>query len=465
METGRDRALAAVRERLGVTEVGRGFGVSRLRSLEDLRATVPLMDRETHRREVESRLGFGVVDASDPDAAELSGARRERDAVASVWRSYLEDPPAHIAVLRGADLDPIVDRILLRDVEALGAPVTRIEPSDDDAELADRILAADPDVLVVPSVGTCGWLERQWRCPLERRLRRLRLVLAEHDLHLRARTRLPIRRAGWVHAAGRVALPSPRAPAESQTLAVGSQIFELLPHGNPEQDGRRTFAEETVLPEHALVGGRYELVITSPLGLLRLRSGEHVRVVGFDAPSAEAPFPRPRVVRLRAAPDDVKLEGCTLAGAWITASVRQAFLPENPALVAAEVQADPESFPPGLSQSTATMRLSAAFADTELGFKAHIGPEPVRGRHGRALLIRMEVQGHMDRALPGRLSARLDKNLASRSPAYAYLRERGELHAPRFMTLPSGTRRAQELRRIRRLRGRVWIPEVQVVAP
>ena len=40
-------------------------------------------------------------------------------------------------------------------------------------------------------------------------------------------------------------------------------------------------------------------------------------------------------------PDDVRLEGVTLAGSWLTAAVRQAFRPEDPALVAAEIGPDP----------------------------------------------------------------------------------------------------------------------------
>ncbi len=463
LPVGRDAALAAVREHLGATEVGRGLGVGRLRSLEDLRATIPLMTREVHQRDVERKLGFGVVDAGDPVAAELSGAGRERAAVVAVWKAYLGREAGQLAVLRGPDLDPIVDRILLRDLEDLGAPITRIKRGDDEEAVEATLLEVDPDVLVVPSVQTCVWLERTWRAPLERRLRSLRLVLAEHDLHLRARTRVPVRRAGWVHAAGRAALPSLRPPSQSQTLAVGSQIFELLPHADPEQDGGRVFASETVWPEQAVMGARYEVVITSPLGLLRLRSDEHVRVVGFDAPSAEAPVPRPRIVRLPAAPHDLKLEGCTLAGAWISASVRQAFRPADPALVAAEVQPDPESFPPGATTRTASMRLPAAFADTEIGFKARLGQGPWRNRNARALLVRVEIQGHLDRSLPARLAGRVDQGLRRRSPAYTYLRERGELHAPRIMIVPPGSYRTEELVRVKKLRGRVWTPEVRVI--
>ncbi|MCA9709202.1 MAG: hypothetical protein KDK70_25380, partial [Myxococcales bacterium] len=201
------------------------------------------------------------------------------------------------------------------------------------------------------------------------------------------------------------------------------------------------------------------------LGFLRLRTDEHVRVVGFGPPCRPAPFPRPRVVRLSSSPPDVALEGCTVAGAWLTASIRQAFQREDPALVAAEIGPDPRSVPRGVVAlpTAASMRLPDAFQDTELGWMARTGTQRVERHRPRALLVRVEVQGYVAPELTGLLSQRIDQSLRRRSPAYDYLRERDELLEPRVMVVPAGTRRSEEDRRIRELVGGVWVPEVRVV--
>lgn len=461
--SGRDRCLRLVAEHLGATRVGRDLGLERIRSLDDLRGTVPVMDPQTHEREVESRIGFGGREGFESLAS--SGAELERDHLISVWRSWLDGRvPERVVLLRGVHADPVVDAIMQEDLETLGGDLLRIDRLDDPEGVLARIEGFDPELLVVPSALTCRLLERVHRAPLERRLRRLRVVLAEHDLGRRLRTRLPVHSAGWIHRSGRCGLATLRQPRDAVTLAVGTQIIELLAYTNPEEDGRRVYAEHTVLPEHAVVGMRYEVVITSPLGFLRMRTNEHVRVVGFDAPSGEHPFPRPRVIRLAPAPADVRLEGCTVAGAWLTASIRQALWREDPALVAAEIGTDPlTAGADGVLVRSASLPLHDAFKETELAWLARTGAHEVKGRHPRGLLVRIELQGHVGRELPGKIGERIDQNLRRRSPAYAYLREREELHPPRVIVQRPGSRIAEERRRTADLLGAVWVPDVRVV--
>ncbi len=460
----RQRCLAQMIEQLGPTRLGRELGLQRLHSLDDLRASLPVLDRERHERDVEQHLGFGLADSTDAHARELSGGALERDAVIATWRALLgAGGLRRIALLRGHAVDPMVDRIARDDVRALDAEVLAIDRIEDPAAVLERLEEFEPELMVVPSVLTLRRIESVHRGALERRIRSLRLVLAEHDLGQEVRSRVRVAVAGWIHRSGRLGLPTLRPPDDALTLAVGSQIIELLPYGNPEEDARRVYAEETVLPEHALVGQRYELVVSSALGFLRLRTDEHVRVVGFDAPSGAAPFPRPRVVRLAPAPADVALEGCTVAGAWLTASIRQAFLREDPALVAAEIGPDPRSVPRGVASAQAAANMPDAFNDTELGTIARTGTQRVERHRPRALLVKVEVQGYVASELTGFLSRRIDTSLRRHSPAYDYLRQRDELQPPRVMVLPSGTRRAEEDRRIRELVGRVWVPDVRVV--
>jgi len=469
-ESGRERSLGRLLDSLRATEVGRAFGLGRLSSLADFRAHVPLLSLGDHARRVEPHLGFGLVDPRDPAAATLAGLDWERPAVADVWGGFLADRPRALAgqavVLQARALDRSVDRLLCDDLAALGVPVRRIERADNAAALLEQIAACEPRILAVPSVFTVTWLERQAGRPLDRVLPSLALLLASHDLRQRARASLPVESAGWIHRSGRLGLPSPRAPSRSFTLAVGSQLIELLPHRELDHEGQRVLGEQTILPEHATIGMRYELVVTSPLGCLRLRTDEHVEVVSFDPPTALAPFPRPRVVRLRPPAARVTLEGVSLPGAWLTAAVRQAFRPEEPALLAATVGPDPSAVGPELRRSATEETKGWAgrgdpFVDTELGgTRAGARRRPLMSRR---LLVQVEVQGLGRAALPRRLSAAIDQDLRRRSAAYEHLRGAGELLRPHVVIVDTGSFAGAQERRILSLRGRVGTPVVRVV--
>lgn len=462
--TGREECLRLTVEHVGGTRAGRELGVDRLSSLQDLRSSIPIRDRPTHDTDVVSRLGFGTFEG-DAKVSQLAGGHRERDQIVGVWRWFLrEQTPRKVALLRGDHFDRAIEDIAERDLVELGGEVLRIGSASGPEDLLSRIAAYDPDVLIVPSALTCRYLESVQRAPLESCLRNLRLILAEHDLKRPVRSRVPVRSAGWITQGGRVGLPSAREPSNAVTLAVASQIVELLPYSNPEEDARRVYARQTVLPEDAIVGQRYEVVVTSPLGLLRLRTNEHVVVVGFDAPCEAAPFPRPRVVRLFPAPADVQLEGCTVGGAWLAASMRQALNREDPALVQAEIGADPLSVERAEGEALRpAVRWTEAFADTEYGWMTRSGVHRVVRARPRRLWARIELQGHVEPKLAGVLAARVDDSLRRRSPAYAHLRERAELLPPRITILEPGTRKREEDARIERLGGRVWLPEVRVV--
>ena len=458
--SGRERALEALLTGLGGSAVGRRFDLGRVRSLADLRAQVPLMDAATHAREVEAHLGFGAIDARDPRAREASGAIHERAEAAAVWRGLLGGVEARRAVLLQArEIDGSVDRIVIDDLAALGAEVTRIERVEDDEALLAAIEAAAPTILAAPSVFTLGWLEGLWGAPLDRALPSLRVLLAGHDLGRRVRARVPVESAGWIHRSGRLGLPSPRPPARAFTLAVGSQVIELLPHRAVDEAGERIFAAETVLPEEAIVSQHYEVVVSSALGYLRLRTEEHVQVVGFDPPTALAPWPRPRVIRLRPPPQAAALEGVSLAGVWLTAAVRQAFRPEDPALVAATVGPDPGALGPSGRRGGAA---ADPFAETELGGAPRAGAR-ARPLLPRRLLVQVEVQGLGRVDLAERLGRAIDDDLRRRSAAYDHLRGRRELDGPRVAIVAAGSFRGAQERRIRSLRGRVGVPEVRVV--
>src|SRR5690606_24520777 len=170
-------------------------------------------------------------------AAQLAGGQRERDHIVGVWRWFLhERPPRRIALLRGNHFDRAIEDIVEADLAELGGDVLRIASASDPAALLTRLAAYDPDLLIHPSALTCRYLESVYRAPMESRLRSLRLILAEHDLKRPVRSRVPVRSAGWITQGGRVGLPSAREPSNAVTLAVGSQIIELLPYSNPEED-------------------------------------------------------------------------------------------------------------------------------------------------------------------------------------------------------------------------------------
>ena len=86
-------------------------------------------------------------------------------------------------------------------------------------------------------------------------------------------------------------------------------------------------ATRTVWPEEAIIGARYELVVTAACGWLRRRLGVHVRVVGSRLRSRETPW-RPA---LSGASRPVRRASrAWLAGAHVTAAVRQAFVLKIP---------------------------------------------------------------------------------------------------------------------------------------
>jgi hypothetical protein len=453
-------------EHLGPTRVGQELGLPRLSSVDDLRSSLPILDPDTHEREVEARLGFGLVDESDEAARVVERGTIERAQVVDAWKSRLVEREApRVALLWGRGADPWIDRIVADDVAAWARDVLRVDRLETPEVVLEQLRTFEPDAIVAPSSWAVTWLESGFRRPLERAVPRFSLALSAFDHDAPLRTRRPTWSAGWVHRAGRLGCPSLRGPSDAVTLATASTIIELLPYSNPEDDARRVYAKYTLLPEEASLGERYELVLTSPLGFVRLRSGEHVRVVGFDPPTPESPAPRPRVVRLAPAPMDVALEGCTVAGAWLTASIRQVLLREDPALVAAEIGPDPRSVPLGdAAMQTGSMRLPAEFKETELAWLAKTGAHKVAVSRPRGLLVKIELQGFVGRDLPGTLAVRIDESLRARSAAYAYLRERDELRLPRVLVLPPGTRRSEQQRRVRELVGPVGGPDVRVVA-
>ncbi|NVB42715.1 hypothetical protein G6O69_33145 [Pseudenhygromyxa sp. WMMC2535] len=471
MKTVRDpsrrRRLTAILRVLADSEPGREFGLRRLESLADFRASVPLLDPQRHTRQVTARLGFG---GGELGPEQLTAAEVEREAVLAAWRARLGGArPRRVALLQAPGDEPLIDRVRVDDLQALAGgevQLLRVESLRDDLDaLLDRIRGFHPEALVVPSLATCAWLEGVLRQPLERRFDTLRWIFAEHDLDERIRSRLPVLNAGWLHAAGRVGLPTRRSPWSGFLLAGRSTLIELLPHGDPELErhGPSTPTEATILPEDAVLGERYELVLSSPLGFLRLRSGLHVRVVGFapqGVPASDGPvdsLPRPRVARLPPPPLAVALEGVTMAGAGLTASVRQAFLPEDPALVSAEIAADPDAI--DLDARVSRTGLDP-FVDTELG--ASRAGSRSGGPRPRALAIRLEVQGQADAGLPMRICARVDADLRRRSPAYGWLRERDELWEPRVIIARPGSARNARERRLRGLWGPVARPVVRV---
>lgn len=455
----RDDCLRLLVEQLGPTRPGRELGLDTVRSLEDFRASIPIRDRDRHQDEVTARFGFGMGD----DFENLG--TWERDVPVGIWSAWLDERPKKVALLRGRRFDTAVDEILVEDLEALGGELRRIDRWESAASVLEQLEAFEPELLVVPSVLTVGALESVYRAPLERRLPKLELILAEHDLRRTRRTRIPIKSAGWIEAPGRFAVPATRGADHSVTLAVGTCLIELLPYSNPEEDGQRLYARQTTLPEDAVMGQRYELVVSSPHGFLRLRTGEHIRVVGFDMPYEPAEFPRPRVLRLPPAPADVRLEGCTVSGAWLSASIRQALHREDPALVFAEVGPDPLSIPTmGASLRTGSARLPEAFDDTELAWLTRTGSHRLgKRKRPRGLLLRIEVQGYVVPELVSKLSERIDANLQLRSPAYEHLRTRDELDPPRVMVVPAGTRGRDEQRRVEALGGVVRHPDVRIV--
>ncbi|MGB1274826.1 MAG: hypothetical protein ACPG77_03670, partial [Nannocystaceae bacterium] len=293
----REHCLQAICSHLGHGELDRRFGLSKVQSLANFRRAVAVMDLETHAQEVESVLGFGASDGR-PDG----GGSYERDLVVANWRRKLlqvhsSATAPRVLWLEAPTRDPVVDQIRHDDLASLGQPPTRIHSLSQvggSAGLLEALQRFRPQVLCVSSVYTCQWIETLAGRPLDRLLPQLGLILAGGDLKLHVRAPIPVLGAGLLHRAGRLTLPTPRPPTAAMELAVASCVLELLPHrplaGMPP--------DQTVLPEHAIIGERYELVVSSPLGFLRLRSDEHVRVIGFSPPTSAFAYARPRVIRL-----------------------------------------------------------------------------------------------------------------------------------------------------------------------
>lgn len=456
---GRDTCLHRLLEKLGTTSLSDAFGLGRIRSLDDFRHTIPIHDAREHATAVEDRLGFGVVELDDADADHWIGGAVERPAVVDRWRLLDPDTPQIGAVLRRPADEPVLDRILDDDLEALmGTKPKRLADLGRE-DILSELVRLGPHVLVVPSRATIGWLEAATRAPLERTLTSLRTILAEHDLDERTRCRVPTASTGWIHGAGRIGIPDPFPRTGALTFAMASCLIELLPHEDPVQRQYATGASTTILPEEAVVGGLYEVIVSSTIGYLRLRTQEHVRVVGFAQPTASLPVPRPRFVRIAAPPPSVPLEGTRLSGAWIGAAIRQAFTPEDPALVAAEVSGDPDSVDADMRATS--MRLNRdPFTETELGTRSDLRKR--RKKRPRALVVRVEIQGQAATTLAAALADRIDADLCRRSPPYAYLRERNDLYAPRVLVASGGTARAGLERRLASLEGSVGVPQILV---
>lgn len=458
---GRERCLERLVAQLGGGELGRRFGLRRVSGVGDLRAQVPVMDRRLHAAQVDPLIGFHGGE---------TGGEAERGEVVAVWRARLAEAGAgdmsggkglRAGLLQARRADPGVDAIAEDDLSALGAEVLRLHALDDPQRALGRLQAFAPALLVTPSAASFACLEEQVRGPLERALPGLRLLLASFDVRLRLRSRVQLASAGWIDArAGRLGLPSLRPPARAFTLALASAVIELLP---PEPGERRSetgayAVRAPVWPEHAIVGARYELVVSSALGCLRLRTGEFVRVVGFDPPTELVPFPRPRVVRLPAPDPPVSLAGLSLPGAELAASVRAAFRPEDPALLAATIGHDPQS----MAEEPWPEERPNPFADTELGTADLSG---VRRRLSpTGLRVQIEVQGAARADFRVRLGRTIDEELSRRNPAYAHLRAQKVLRAPRIEMVPGGTFKEQWEREARRLDQKVATPAVRVEA-
>ncbi|MFY0538033.1 hypothetical protein [Nannocystis pusilla] len=288
---GRDRCLERLVDQLGAGELGRTFGLRRISGLPDLRAQVPLLDARAHAARVDPLL--------DLDGPADAGAAAERAEVVMVWRTWLsehvqsgmsEETALRAGLLQARRADPAVDAIAEDDLAALGAEVLRLHTLDDPAHALERLAAFEPGLLVSPSAAAFACLEEQVRGPLERRLPRLRLLLASFDVRLRLRAR----RA----ALGRVDRPARRPARPAVAAPAGPRLHPRARQRDrraaaPGDDRRGSDEAAALWPEHAIVGERYELVVSSGTGCLRLRTGEFVRVVGFDPPTALVPFPAP----------------------------------------------------------------------------------------------------------------------------------------------------------------------------
>jgi len=444
--------------------MGREFGLHRVRGVADFRASVPLFDPLNHARQVEPELGFGEDEQTERDDP--------KDPVehAQLWRVWSSQsdhwPPQRVLSLRRETQGKRAARTRRGDLAQLGVLAPEFKGPEglhDLDAMRTALVTFAPDTLVVSSLSLCRSLERLGRCQLERLVPSLRVILTEHDFETRLRTRVPVLNLGWIERSGRVAVPSLQAPRSAMTLAGRELIVEFLPWTDPDKDGRSQPGEVTVLPEHAVLGARYEVVLSAPSGMLRRRTGAHIRVIGFEPPSSTDAALRPRFVRRLPPPADLRVEGTTLAGARLTAAVRQAFQPEDPALVGAWISVR-HADKPNLSKDGSRRQQTAGqvFEDTELGRAATTRRV---GRRADTVTVRMEVQGVAQPRLSRELSARIDRDLRRRSAPYAHLRDNGVLYSPEVRICPSETTQHEQIERELALDGPVRGAVIRVEVP
>jgi hypothetical protein len=453
----RDRLVGVLVDAIGAVDWSADVALRGIRTWLDYRAAAPLLDRERHASLIENQLGFGVRPGP---ANELDGGGRA--ATVERWRAHLRELDVSVPeriVRLGRHWASRVDAVIEEDLHVLApdAELTTVTDCASAKAVLDTLRTARPELVVVPSLSVVDWLERAARVPLERAVPSLRVLMAEHDLDASVRSRVPIVHAGRFDRAGRIGLPAARGAPRAWTLAIDGCLIELLAEGDPDTISRgRT---KIVAPERASLGRRYELVLSAPSGYLRVRTGIDVRVVGFETRASRGlPRVAPRVVDIPPPPGDLPLDGVTLPGSWVTAAVRQAFRPEDPALVDARVVALDPPLEPGPGRADR----SDAFDGTELAGLAH-AERSGRGLPGsRGFVAHVEVQGAADPRLAEGLARRIDDALRRRSGAYEFLREREDLKLPAVRIRPSGSAQARRTERIRRLHGRVEQPPVRV---
>lgn len=483
----RRRAFDNLIAKLAPTDLGRRLGLSRLNSFADLRATIPVYRADEHLVKIEAALGFGPALGSSTRVDDPGEA--ERDELISRWTAFLKARGRGIprrCFRLGVEPEPALARWERGDFAALMGPEGEFKAlrSQDPAECLALMQAAEPDALVAPSLASVAWLESHGRARIEALVPSLKMLFAQHDLDEAVRSRLPVVPQGLSHPAGRLTLPV-RAHGEeaaSGRIAWSSCLIELLREdestrhvmrpataGARRREDRRAVgpgagaraplaSHGPVLPEHAVLGERYELVLSSATGFLRMRSGIYGRLVGFEVVrDATRLVPVPTLIPLPPPPDEFALEGVRMPGATLTAALRQAFDREDPALVAAEIGGAlrPD---PGLDLSARSPTDSGFFGATELGSLDLAR----RGRRPLGLELRVEVQGTSRGDFAARLAARYDSILRRRSAAYDYLRTRRELFEPTVLIVAGGTERRARSRRASNFRGTVARPQIRV---
>lgn len=435
-------------------------GWSELASAEELRARCPLVDgRVGVDRGAEVSQGSGVI-SGDAGAREHSGSGAsttqddlERDLRAravEAWRARAGavglDRVLCLRRDRGEGRESAIIRGDLRaygNAECSWRSVSSLASIDD---LAEIMGAFRPTGIVWSSAGLCRRLEQATQSAVERQWPSVRAMWFEHDFEVPIRSRLPRLNVGWPSLAGRIAIPSDRGPGSALELAAPGMVVELLEWSDPDRDGRSRPTTRTVWPEEAVIGARYELVVTAACGWLRRRLGVHVRVVGFAPPLPGDPRWRPRFVRRLSPPSDVPLEGVTLAGAHVTAAVRQAFRPEDPALVGGKIFVGVRRDAGDDTGDRLEARSPGVAPDEGISR---------RGRRAGALEIEVEVQGFASPRFIRMLSDRIDRDLRHRSAEYQALREARGLRRPQVRICTSTAAADEQLSREMALDGPV----------